>query len=193
MHAAVCDFILDCLQNSVEAGADNISLLISETEESLAVTIKDDGIGMTDEELKRAVDPFYTDGIKHKERKVGLGLPFMIQAVQLAEGDWSLDSVKGSGTELSFSFNPRNVDTPPMGDISGMFLQAFMFDGEFELEIERKLEQNGRADGYFLKRTELREILGDLNDAETLILARQFLRSQEEDCLLNREDLEGER
>ena len=39
---------------------------------------------MTDEELKKAVDPFYTDGLKHKKRKVGLGLPFMIQAVQQA-------------------------------------------------------------------------------------------------------------
>lgn len=183
MHAAVCDFILDCLQNSIEAGARVVKLELAETAETISVSIEDDGIGMTDDEQQRAVDPFYTDGVKHKERKVGLGLPFMIQAVQQVEGDWSLDSEKGRGTGLKFSFNSAHVDTPPMGDISGMILQALMFDGDFELEFDRKYEKNGAAEGYFLKRTELIEVLGDLNDADSLILAKQFLRSQEEALL----------
>ncbi len=180
MHAAVCDFVLDCLQNSIEANAVSISLLIDEKPGSFSVTIKDDGKGMTDEELKKAVDPFYTDGLKHKKRKVGLGLPFMIQAVQQANGRWSIDSAKGRGTELSFSFDPDHVDTPPTGDVSGMILQAIMFEGDFELEFERRLERNGKKDSYFINRKEMIDVLGDLNDAESLILARQFLKSQEE-------------
>ncbi|MDC7226554.1 MAG: sensor histidine kinase [Spirochaetales bacterium] len=185
MHAAVCDFILDCLQNSIEAGASEIGLLIDENPELISVRIRDNGIGMTDEELKRAVDPFYTDGLKHSGRKVGLGLPFMIQAVQLAEGDWSLDSEKGRGTELCFSFKSEHVDTPPMGDISGMLLQAFMFDGNFELEFERRLRKGKANDSYILKRSEIVGVLGDLNDADSLIMARQFLKSQEEDVSSN--------
>ena len=181
MHAAICDFILDCLQNSIEANATVVKLLIVETADIFSVTIKDNGIGMTDIELQKAVDPFYTNGIKHHKRKVGLGLPFMIQAVEQVEGEWSLDSEKGRGTELYFLFRTEHVDTPPIGDISGMLLQALMFDGNFELEFERKFSGNGSVDGYSLKRSELIEVLGDLNSADSLIMARQFLKSQEED------------
>ena len=82
MHAAVCDFILDCLQNSVEAGASEVYLAINQTSRKFSVSIKDNGRGMDEDQLKKAVDPFYTDGIKHKSRKVGLGLPFLIQTVE---------------------------------------------------------------------------------------------------------------
>lgn len=199
MHAAVCDFILDCLQNSVEADASLVKLMIEETSELFSVEIADNGIGMTDEELREAVDPFYTDGLKHEKRKVGLGLPFLVQAIEQTDGLWSLESEKGKGTELNFSFRLDNVDTPPIGDINGMLLQAMMFDGDFELEFVRKYEKDRAC--YTLKRSELIEVLGDFNDAQSLILARQFLKSQEEDyllekedCLLEKEDLiEGDR
>ena len=55
-----------------------------------------------------------------------------------------------------------------------------MFEGDFELEFERRLERNGKKDSYFINRKEMIDVLGDLNDAESLILARQFLKSQEE-------------
>ncbi|MBI9108631.1 MAG: sensor histidine kinase [Spirochaetales bacterium] len=194
MHAAVCDFILDCLQNSIEAGAQRIKLSIIETQHRLSIEITDDGCGMTEQELKKAVDPFYTDGHKHRARRVGLGIPFLIQAVEQSDGDWKLDSEKGKGTRLGFFFSSDHIDTPPTGDISGMLLQAIMFDGGFELEIERRLEKDGRTDGYSVKRSEMIEVLGDLNDADSLIMARQFLKSQEEDYLLEKEDLiEGDR
>jgi len=181
MHVAVCDFILDCLQNSIEAGASRIELSIIETPKRLSIEITDDGCGMTDEELKKAVDPFYTDGQKHKKRRVGLGLPFLIQAIEQSDGECKLESEKGRGTILKFSFRFDHVDTPPTGDISGMLLQAIMFDGSFELEFKRELEQDGRSDAYSVKRSDLIEVLGDLNDADSLIMARQFLESQEDD------------
>lgn len=183
MHAAVCDFILDCLQNSVEAGSEKIILSIMETPKRLAIEISDDGCGMTEQELARAVDPFYTDGQKHKKRRVGLGLPFLVQAVEQAEGEWKLESEKGKGTRLSFTFLLEHVDTPPIGDVSGMLLQAMLFDGSFELACERGLEKNGKSESYSVRRTEIIDILGDLTDSESLIMTRQYLRSQESDLL----------
>ena len=72
MHDSIGDMIVDCLQNSVEADASRIVLTVDETPDFLDVCIEDNGKGMSDEELKRATDPFYTDGVKHKHRKVGL-------------------------------------------------------------------------------------------------------------------------
>ena len=145
--------------------------------------IIDDGCGMTEQELAKAVDPFYTDGQKHSKRRVGLGLPFLIQAVELTDGKWKLESEKGKGTTLRFSFDPEHLDTPPVGDISGMLLQAMLFDGSFELAFERRLERDGRSDCYSVSRTEITEVLGNLNDSDSLLMARQFLRSQEEDLI----------
>lgn len=183
MHAAVCDFIIDCIQNSVEAESGEIKILIDEDENLFRVSISDNGIGMTDEQQKRAVDPFYTDGKKHKERKVGLGLPFLIQAVQQVDGEWSLKSEAGKGTELFFSFCKKHLDMPPVGDISGMLLQAMMFDGDFELDVSRFIRTADAEGSYRIKRTEIIEVLGDLNDADSLIMARAFLKSQEQDLI----------
>ena len=180
MHAAVCDFILDCIQNSIEAEANDIKVLFSESTD-ISVEIRDNGTGMTESEMERAVDPFYTDGRKHRERKVGLGLPFLIQALEQVGGSFNLDSEKGRGTAISFSFNAAHVDTPPVGDISGMILQAFMFDGSYELSVRRMLEVDSLNRTYEVKRSEIIEILGDLNDADSLILAKQYLASQEKD------------
>ncbi|MDP1992946.1 MAG: ATP-binding protein, partial [Syntrophales bacterium] len=54
--------ILDIVENSTRAGAKNVSLDIVEDSKTNTVTISiiDDGKGMTEEELKRALDPFYT-------------------------------------------------------------------------------------------------------------------------------------
>ena len=183
MHAAVCDFILDCLQNSIEAGSTRIDFSIREDDRNFSVVIEDNGSGMTEKELERAVDPFYTDGKKHEKRRVGLGLPFLIQAVELTEGDWNLESEKGRGTRLSFSFDTDHLDTPPIGDISGTLLQAMLFDGGFELVFNREYGKIGRNESYSVSRSEIIEVLGDLSNSEALIMARQFLRSQEEDLI----------
>ncbi len=178
MHFAVCDFLLDLVQNSVEANAGTITVRVAEDGAWLSAAVIDDGKGMDETELKRALDPFYTDGTKHRGRKVGLGLPFLAQAVEQAGGNYELRSRKGAGTELSFRFPAAGVDTPPLGDLPGFFLMALCFDGAYELVIQR--EGPGPGDSYELRRSELREALGDFTDAGALVLAEAFLRSQEE-------------
>ncbi len=176
MHYAVCDFLLDLVQNSVEAGAGTITVRVDEDDAWLSAAVIDDGKGMDETELKRAKDPFYTDGKKHSGRKVGLGIPFLVQAVEQAGGDYELRSRKGSGTEFGFRFPSAGVDTPPLGDLPGFFLMALCFDGDYELVIRRR----GPGVRYELRRSELREAVGDLTDAGALVLAEAFLRSQEE-------------
>ncbi len=76
----------------------------------LAISIKDTGIGMNEEERKRLFQKFYR--IKNKETEkingTGLGLWITKQIVELMEGKIYVDSIKGMGTEISLVFPLKN-------------------------------------------------------------------------------------
>jgi hypothetical protein len=179
MHYTLADYVLDIAQNAVEAGSSSVKVLLDEERTGTSVVIEDDGKGMDDEELRRALDPFYTDGKKHARRKVGLGLPFLRQATEQAHGDFAIASKKGGGTRVSFRFPADDVDSPPLGDIPGLFLSALCLPGGHEMVIERRRASPGSL-GYRLVRSELSEAVGGLELASSLALLREYLASQEE-------------
>jgi len=177
MHFAVSDFLLDLIQNSIEADAKTITVEVTEERGLLEATVIDDGKGMDEEELERAQDPFYTDGRKHAGRKVGLGIPFLLQSLELAGGSSRFESRKGEGTTLAFSFPADGLDTPPLGDLPGLFLSAMCFDGDYELVVRRRALV--RSVEYEIRRSEIIETVGPLTDAGALVAVREFLASQE--------------
>jgi hypothetical protein len=177
MHFAVCDFALDLIQNSVEAGSRTIELGIVEDDGWITAVVLDDGKGMSTGEMLRARDPFYTDGSKHARRKVGLGIPFLVQAVEQAGGDWSMDSKKGEGTRIFFRFPKDGVDTPPMGDLTGLFLSGMCFEGDYEFVAKHRAPALGID--YELRRSKIIEAVGNLASADALVSVRQFLASYE--------------
>ncbi len=176
MHYEVCDFALDIVQNSVEAGARTIVVEIATGCGRVGIRVEDDGCGMTEDELRRAVDPFFTDGKKHAGRKVGLGIPFLLQSLEQAGGSHELRSKKGEGTVFAFEFPADSIDTPPLGDVAGFFLSALSFDGGYELAARRLRDG---AEAYAFKRSELADAVGDLHDAASLASIREFLVSCE--------------
>ena len=184
MHFTLADLVTDITQNAIESGADLVELDVNESKHSnggeFRFLVKDNGKGMTEEELRRAIDPFTTDGIKHPNRKIGLGLPFLTQTALLSEGGWDIKSEKGKGTTVVAWFNTGNVDTPPLGDIPGMFRTVFMFEGHADILIHRKKSVEENEDEYEVRKSELVEALGGLEDAGALVLLDKYLRSLEE-------------
>jgi len=177
MHFTLSDLVTDITQNAVEAGAGTVELDVTESDTEFRFLVKDNGKGMTKEELSRAIDPFVTDGIKHPHRKVGLGLPFLIQTAEQSGGGWDIKSEKGVGTTVSAWFDIKNVDIPPTGDVAGMFRTILMFEGNAEIVLRRKKPDN---DEYEVRKSELIETIGELDDAGSLILLKQYLESLEE-------------
>jgi hypothetical protein len=177
VHFAICDFLLDLVQNSVEAGAAAIYVAVIEEGGWIAAEVGDDGKGMDEKELERARDPFYTDGTKHARRKVGLGIPFLVQSVEQAGGSYSLESRKGVGTRFSFRFPADGIDTPPLGDVAGLFLSAMCFDGGYELAAMHRAPARGID--YETSRSGIIEAVGDLCSADALISVREYLASCE--------------
>ena len=182
MHYSLCDTVADIVQNSVEANATLVEVELTETENKLIVYVRDNGCGMSAEDVKNARNPFYTDGVKHPKRKIGLGIPFLIQTVNATQGEYKIDSELGKGTTVYMMFNLQNIDTPPLGDVSGMFRQLLLLtnhNSDYELKISRKKQTASTEIQYDLSRNQLKENLGDLENGKNLMLLGDFLKSQE--------------
>ncbi|MBR4937707.1 MAG: sensor histidine kinase [Kiritimatiellae bacterium] len=176
MHASIADVIADTAQNSIEAGAKNVTVRLVEDGEYVSVSIADNGKGMDESVLRRVFDPFFTEAGKHDRRKVGLGLPILKQLCEATGGSLELKSEKGVGTVLDYRFEAKHLDLPPMGDLAGMALALFNYPGDFELEFShRRLSEE-----YSVLRSELSEAVGGLDSVESLSMAREFLECQEE-------------
>ena len=176
MHATLTDVIADTAQNSIEAGARNIEVTLTEDEDTIAVRIKDDGKGMDEATQKRAFNPFYTEPGKHDKRKVGLGLPILKQMCDETDGGVTLTSAPGVGTTLDYHMSAKHIDLPPMGNVVNMVLALFNYPGDFELTFTHR---RGSVD-YSISRSELAEAVGGLETPAGLALAKEFLASQEE-------------
>lgn len=112
--------ILDISQNSVKARADKIEILLDETEETLSITIKDNGCGMTQEQVQNVMDPFFTT---RTTRSVGLGVPLIKLAAEQTGGGIEIKSVSEKdnptehGTVIKAEFFTKHLDFTPLGDI----------------------------------------------------------------------------
>lgn len=175
MHYCVCDYVSDIVQNSIEAGSLNIFVLWREDEDRLEITVSDDGCGMDSDTLEKALDPFYTDGNKHKGRKVGLGLPFLRQASETSGGKFEIESAEGEGTKVKFSFDLNNIDMPPYGNIKDTWVGLLSFTCDCELVIEKI----GCAGQYKLSRQEISEAVGGFDWSEGMKLLREYIFSLE--------------
>lgn len=124
--------ILDLAENSFAAGADRLVIKLNEQPQLdyLTLTMVDNGQGMDEDKIKTAVDPFYTS---KGGKKVGLGLPFIKQNVELTGGNFNLISRSNRGTTLSVCFKYNHIDRVPLGDIPESIISLIMLNPDPEL------------------------------------------------------------
>ena len=166
--------ILDVAKNSVTAGATKIEILVEETPEQLAITITDNGCGMTPEFVKRVTDPFTTT---RTTRKVGMGLPLMKMEAQMSGGDLSIESQVGKGTTVKSWFDPRNIDMPPPGDLTSSVTTLIQGSPDIDFIFTHRTP----AGEYTLDTGEIRQIMGDipLSEPEVIAWLTDYLRENE--------------
>jgi len=113
--------ILDIAENSTAAGADKVSVSVREDEPSgmLHIRIGDNGKGMSQEELNKVSDPFYTS---RTTRRVGMGIPLIRQHAEMSGGELKIESEKGLGARVEASFCLSHPDRQPLGDLEGCWL-----------------------------------------------------------------------
>ena len=111
--------ILDIAQNSLRAGAKTIRISIIESGEmnTYDMVIEDDGAGIPEALLPKVTDPFITT---RTTRKVGLGLPLLMQSTRQTGGSLEILSEEGKGCLVKACFISNHIDRPPLGDIAGV-------------------------------------------------------------------------
>ena len=98
----IAQALWNILQNSARAmpGGGQITVRVTGTGSEARLSVKDAGIGMTEEERSKVFQPFHAGFTKG----VGLGMAIVYQIVQQHNGRINIESRPGSGTEVSISF-----------------------------------------------------------------------------------------
>lgn len=88
--------IVNLLKNAAESSdaGSSIELLITADENSLYISVKDHGCGISKEQMTHIFEPFHTT----KSYGTGLGLPIVKKIIESHNGTISIDSREGAGT-----------------------------------------------------------------------------------------------
>ena len=173
--------VLDITQNSITAGAKLIEISLTEDENGmLTMRIADDGCGMSQETLRRVIDPFYTT---RTTRKVGMGIPLLKLAAEQAGGEVNIvsrtaqEDPDGHGTVVSATFNTKSIDFTPVGDMVSTMCTIIQGHPEVDYLFEHKTPSFDVG----LDTAQLRAVLGEdvpLSDFEVIGWIADYLTQQ---------------
>ncbi len=116
--------LLDIVQNSITAEASHVRIRFElDAVGMLTMTVEDDGRGMNEEFVQRVQSPCVTT---RSTRRVGLGIPLLMQNAALSGGSVSIKSALGKGTVITARFNTQSIDCLPLGDLSSTLATIIM-------------------------------------------------------------------
>lgn len=148
-------YILDLVQNSIEAGAKNIAISITEDldKDTFIIYIEDDGKGIPGEFIDKVIDPFFTT---RTTRKVGLGLSLANQLAKDCNGTFSVDS-SHRGTRLTIVLQHSHIDRPPLGNIVDTLLALIAANPNIDFVYTHKVNKQE----FLFKTKDIRKIIGE--------------------------------
>lgn len=157
--------ILDIVQNSIKAKATDIEITVEENIKAnyLRVTIKDNGVGMSEEFLKNVCDPFVT---MRKTRKVGLGLSLLKSACELTGGSMNITSKLNHGTCVIANFVYDSIDRMPLGDMPFTMVTLISCNPDINFKYVHKVNENG----FEFSTSVVKDILGEVYIGEQNVL-----------------------
>ena len=167
--------VLDIAQNSIKAKASLVTICFTVSENGiLTFAVQDDGCGMTPDFLSRVTDPFTTS---RTTRKVGLGIPMLKQSAEMCGGEFGIESEVGVGTTIHASFDTRNIDCIPMGDVCDSLLTLVMLNPD---QPEFVFQATAPAAEASFDTRQLREVLGGvpLNEPDVIAWMKENIEEE---------------
>ena len=149
--------ILDVAQNSITAGASLITIEVAENtvDKTMLIGIYDNGKGMSEEQVKSVIDPFFTT---RTTRKVGMGIPLFKMAAEQTGGRLEIKSEIGVGTEVRAYFKTDNVDFTPLGDVASTVQMLITMNTDRDFLYKHSVD--GKE--FVADTREIKAILGDV-------------------------------
>ncbi|MFA6926265.1 MAG: ATP-binding protein [Bacteroidales bacterium] len=170
--------LLDIVQNSLVAGASFITIEVDENPAGnlLTISVKDNGRGMSPEQVQKLSAPFFTS---RTTRKVGLGVPLLEHTAEQSGGGLEVVSVPGKGTCLTTRFQYDHLDRPPLGDVANAVV--LMISANPGVDFAYKYTYNGRS--YNVDTLQLKEVMGDLplNDLYVMEMIEEMIKENQSD------------
>lgn len=164
--------VLDIAQNSVAAGASLIEIALTEEPEkhSLAISIRDNGKGMTPQQVAAVEDPFFTT---RTTRKVGMGVPLFKLAAEQTGGSLTIQSEVGAGTDITAYFRTDHLDFTPVGDMASTMTALITMNLHIDFVYRRTYGEKS----FTVDTRELKKILGEvpLNEPSIAQWITQFI------------------
>lgn len=163
--------VTDIASNSIRAGATTVFLDIEELPGTITLRIADNGCGMDATTLSHATNPFYTT---RTTRKVGLGLPFLIQNAEQTGGHVTITSTPGQGTEVTARFQSSHIDCPPWGDLPGTVAMLITGNPEINVCFTYKSENSS----FSVSTDEIKEVLDDVpvSHPKVMLFVKEMIR-----------------
>lgn len=112
LEKALRHVLTNALDATERMGKKEISIRMSEDTQGVRLEIKDNGEGMTKENLSRAMDPFFTT--RNPTQHLGMGLPAAFGVLREHNGELRMESELGKGTTVTFVL-PKKLKTIEIG------------------------------------------------------------------------------
>jgi len=165
--------ILDISQNSIAAGASLVDINIEENDvsDSIIISVKDNGMGMSEEFLETVEDPFSTT---RTTRRIGLGISFLKEAAEMTGGRIEIKSELGVGTVITAFFVKSHIDRQPIGNLAETILTLVSLNTEIDFEICYKINDKE----FIFSTQEIKAIIGDdaaLNSPPVINFLNEYL------------------
>lgn len=141
------------------------------------IGVTDDGIGMTEEVKRRALDPFFTT--KTRGLGTGLGLSLVRGVVQGAGGSVAIDSEPGKGTTVTINLPAEAPPTSEGEGEDGLCASVILSDPRVTSFVGALLTSGGvRVENTAMQHGMHSDIWVTEHSAETLKAARTYLRKK---------------
>ena len=172
--------ILDIAQNSISAGASLTEIVVNENtkEKTLLIGIYDNGCGMTEEQVKSVIDPFFTT---RTTRKVGMGIPLFKMSCEQTGGKFTIESEKGVGTKINALYKTDSIDFTPLGDIASTIVTIVSMNADKEFLYRRVLDDKE----FIFSTVEIKKILDGVPLSEPSVMnwIEEYLNEQYNELL----------
>jgi signal transduction histidine kinase len=105
MRVAINNLLTNAIKYSNPGGA--VSMSAEETEQTVRVSVRDNGVGISPEDQERIFDKFFRSEDDNVRQRTGhgLGLSLAREIIQLHHGTLSVNSVPGEGSEFIVEFS----------------------------------------------------------------------------------------